>query len=492
MITAIRHRIERPAIVSCFQRSRIANLSRRVLLISIGFLVVPGDASGAIQNTRLQPSVPVTRDISGSDTHEYRVPLRAGQALHVVAQQLGVDLVVTVSAPDGAPIVEMDSPNGANGPESVWIMAAADGEYAIRVRGLNAAGRGRYELRVETLRDGTAEDRSRVELQDALLVAQVLFARSDADARLGALDNFKRAAAAARRLKDNAALSAINTYLLNLDPEGALQSSGLPSAPGDTPVYYSRGFEQRALDVRGRLTAPMKFFESKLQVRPLLVVAVLARDDWTQLTAFPPYGYPFSINPSLLAKPSARALLCLPATAGPDVPAEVARASQAAGIPAEHGMRLTDDFFLYHELSHIYADAYGITSWNNVVREFMAAFLEVAYHAQVSFDTRDRLFYETWLTPGNWASGQQPKNTSLDDFERLLVGVDNYGWYQAQFEKRAEILYKAQGLAFLEGVKAAFPHGTPRLTVPETLARLEKISPGFIEWAERLSRPPNR
>jgi len=132
--------------------------------------------------------------------------------------------------------------------------------------------------------------------------AQVLFARSDADARLGALDNFKRAAAAARRLKDNAALSAINTYLLNLDPEGALQSSGLPSAPGDTPVYYSRGFEQRALDVRGRLTAPMKFFESKLQVRPLLVVAVLARDDWTQLTAFPPYGYPFSINPSLLAK----------------------------------------------------------------------------------------------------------------------------------------------------------------------------------------------
>jgi len=79
--------------------------------------------------------VPVTRDISVLTHTSTRVPLRAGQALHVVAQQLGVDLVVTVSAPDGAPIVEMDSPNGANGPESVWIMAAADGEYAIRVRG---------------------------------------------------------------------------------------------------------------------------------------------------------------------------------------------------------------------------------------------------------------------------------------------------------------------------------------------------------------------
>lgn len=114
------------------------------------------------------------------------------------------------------------------------------------MRALNAASSGRYELRVETLRDATAEDRSRVELQGALLVAQRLFARSDPEARLGALDNFKRAAAAARGLKDNAALSAISTYLLNLYPEGTLQSSGLPSAPGDTPVYYSRGFEQRA------------------------------------------------------------------------------------------------------------------------------------------------------------------------------------------------------------------------------------------------------
>jgi prolyl oligopeptidase len=442
----------------------------------------------------LQPSVPVTRDISGSDTHAYRVPLRAGQALHVVAQQLGVDVVVTVFAPDGAPLVEMDSPNGANGPESVWIVAAADGEHAIQVRPLIAASTGRYELRVEALRDATADDRARVELQDALLAAQRLSARPDAnaDARLGALDHFKRAAAAARHLKDDAALSVVSMNLLHLDPEGALQSSGLPSAPGDTPAYYSRGFEQRALHVRGRLTAPMTFFESKLQVRPKLAVAVLTRDDWTALTSFPPYGMPFAIPPSLLANPSARALLCMPETLDPEGgdAAAVARASQAAGIPAERGMRLADEFIVYHELAHIYADAYGITSWNTVVREFMATFLEVAYHGQLSFDERDRLFYETWMTPATWAGGQPPKNTSLDDFERLLIGVDNLGWYMAQLWKQAEAVYKAHGLAFVEGVKVAFPHGTPRLTLAETLARLEKISPGFIAWAEGLSRPP--
>ncbi len=248
------------------------------------------EAPAPSQYTRLQPSVPVTRDMSGSEAHEYRISVRAGQALHVVAQQLGMDVVVTASAPDGAPIVEMDSPNGANGPESVWIVAAADGEYAIRVRPLDAASRGRYGLHVETLRDATGEDRSRVELQDALLLAQQLSERSDAGARLGALENFKRAAAAARRLKDNAALSAVSTYLLNLDPEGTLQSAGLPSAPGHTPVYHSRGSERQALDVRERLAAPMKFFESKLRVRPPFVVAILTRADWTQLTAFPLYG----------------------------------------------------------------------------------------------------------------------------------------------------------------------------------------------------------
>ncbi len=126
----------------------------------------------------------------------------------------------------------------------------------------------------------------------------------------------------------------------------------------------------------------------------------------------------------------------MPATPDPDVPGDVARASHAAGIPAEHGMRLVDEFFLVHELSHIYADAYGITSQSNVVREFTADFLGVAYHAQVPLEARDRLFNDAWLTATNWASGQKPRNTSLDDFERMLIGVDNYGWYHAQFVKR--------------------------------------------------------
>lgn len=82
-----------------------------------------------------------------------------------------------------------------------------------------------------------------------------------------------------------------------------------------------------------------------------------------------------------------------------------------------------------------------------------AAFLDTACGS----DRQLRREVESLIVHGTWASGQKLKNTSLDDFERLLIGVDNYGWYQAQFVKRAETVYKAQGLAFVEGVNGGVP-----------------------------------
>ena len=68
--------------------------------------------------------------------HEYRVALTARQALHLVVNQLGVDVVVIVSGPEGESLVQMDSPNGANGPEPVWIVAAKTGDYTVSVDGV--------------------------------------------------------------------------------------------------------------------------------------------------------------------------------------------------------------------------------------------------------------------------------------------------------------------------------------------------------------------
>jgi len=98
-----------------------------------------------------------------------------------------------------------------------------------------------------------------------------------------------------------------------------------------------------------------------------------------------------------------------------------------------------------------------------------------------------------------YAEGVKPTHVSLEDFERLYsgVGVENYAWYQGKFEQRVARVYSAKKLKFLTEVRASFPQvekgedwlqallkrPTP---VEVTLRHLEKISPGFIAWAEGL------
>jgi hypothetical protein len=85
--------------------------------------------------------------------------------------------------------------------------------------------------------------------------------------------------------------------------------------------------------------------------------------------------------------------------------------------------------------------------------------------------------------------GPRPKYTSLEDFERLYSGVGpkNYGWYQGKFFQRVAQVYDAKGLSFIAEVLKAFPAAEGEsLPVDVVLQRLEKISPGFIEWSKDL------
>jgi hypothetical protein len=79
-------------------------------------------AQAMAQPVRLEPGQPVTREIAAGERHAYRVVVKANQALHIVAAQLGADVVVTLLGMDGKPIVEMDSPTGTEGAESVWFV----------------------------------------------------------------------------------------------------------------------------------------------------------------------------------------------------------------------------------------------------------------------------------------------------------------------------------------------------------------------------------
>jgi hypothetical protein len=473
-----------------------------IALTLLTSLVSPGEALKG-QATRLGASDPPTARGIHSETHDYVVALQERQTLHLVVNHTGADPVIVVRAPGGGVITEMDTPDGANGSKSLWIVASATGDHTIsvRARGVARAGSGEYVLRVEALRETTPEDRKRLEMQNAWFAAFRLL--DEGPRRYAAAgERLKETITAARALKDDVMATAASTRLVRLDPKAALDTLELKFVPGATPLYYSSGHEQRAISIRDRLRPAIDFFESKLQVKVQVHVAVLAREDWTRLLTRPLYGMPWPVlAPGDPATSSPRVgLVGMPATTeltkGPVaalqkpgvLSPDIAAAVKATGLSFEEGMRLWSDETMYHELGHIYTIAYGIEvdGWLN---EFLAQFFTVAYDAEAAPPAgpvrafSDALRHFTLHT-------YKPKRVALEDIQHGASAYPaDYAWYQYQFLVRAEDVYKAQGMAFLARVKDAFPPGDGPLSVDETLARLEKISPGSVEWARNLARP---
>jgi hypothetical protein len=437
---------------------------RRVLL-GLALTLVAGLVTlveaGREQATRLRASDPPTTRGIYSETHEYLVALQARQTLHLVVKHTGADPVIVVRAPDGGVITEMDTPDGPNGSKSLWLVASATGDHTIsvRARGVARAGSGEYVLRVEALRETTPEDRKRLEMQNAWFIAFRLL--DEGPRRYAAAgERLKKTITAARALKDDVMASAASNRLVRLDPKAALDTLELKFVPGAPPLYYSSGHEQRAMSIRDRLRPAIDFFESKLQVKVQMHVAVLARDDWTRLLTGVLYGMPWPVlAPGDPTTSSPRAgLVGMPATTeltkGPVaalqkpgvLPPDIAAAVKATGLSFEEGMRLWSDEVMYHELGHIYTIAYGIEveGWLN---EFLAQFLAVAYEAEAAPPAGPVRAFSDALRHFALHT-YKPKRVALEDIQHGASAYPaDYNWYQYQFLVRAEEVYKAHGIA---------------------------------------------
>src|SRR5208282_5536124 len=60
----------------------------------------------------LEPGKPLERELKGGEKHTYEIHAETRQFLHAEVEQLGIDVALTLYAPDGKPIASMDSPNG--------------------------------------------------------------------------------------------------------------------------------------------------------------------------------------------------------------------------------------------------------------------------------------------------------------------------------------------------------------------------------------------
>ena len=102
-------------------------------------------------------------------------------------------------------------------------------------------------------------------------------------------------------------------------------------------------------------------------------------------------------------------------------------------------------------------------------------------HVDLVFDGLDT-FAEVNL------NGKKLVAASLEDFDTHYanVGPSNYAWYQSAFLGQVAKVYDAKKFAFLDEVRTLYPLGSSDEPARIVLQRFERISPGFLTWAEGM------
>lgn len=128
----------------------------------------------------------------------YFLHLRAGDYLHLVIEQLDVDVVATIADASGNLLQQMDGP--AEVPEELFLVATATGRHDLVIRPWDETEGGRFTLRVATLRKATRQDRKRAAAADAYSRARLLGREQSASAQAAA--SYRVAAGLWRELED--------------------------------------------------------------------------------------------------------------------------------------------------------------------------------------------------------------------------------------------------------------------------------------------------
>lgn len=149
--------------IPLIKRAAITSLT---LVLWLTCLTTFGQTSPSHGAHALPPNQILRREITGAETHAYRFDLRADEFFQVRVEQKGVDVLLKLVDAGGGLLTSADSPNEAEGPETLtWVVTRA-GTYELDVVTFNdKAGKGSYTIRREPPRTATPQDRRRVEVE---------------------------------------------------------------------------------------------------------------------------------------------------------------------------------------------------------------------------------------------------------------------------------------------------------------------------------------
>ena len=165
-----------------------------------------GVAQSADEELSLELGKPIERGLSGGQSHFYKITMTSGGYLKVTVVQRGADVLVALFAPDGKKIGEVDRAPMTVGSETMSVIAASPGAYRVEARSAGKIGdAGRYEIKLEALREATANDKYLVAAESVFREAEQL-ENGTVEAKRKSIEKYHEALELYRRVGDQKAV----------------------------------------------------------------------------------------------------------------------------------------------------------------------------------------------------------------------------------------------------------------------------------------------
>lgn len=175
-----------------FLRSTYRCILTILIVAQAGSLAAP--AQGDKEVRLLEPGKPIEREMSAGQLHPYTLTLKTGQYLQHFVEQRGINVALTLLAPDGAKLKEVNGQRFRQGIERLYWVSDSAGIYRLEVRAIEKdAPAGRYHVRVEEIRDATEKDRLQVAAVKADSEASQLEGQTEADSKTKAIAKYEEA-----------------------------------------------------------------------------------------------------------------------------------------------------------------------------------------------------------------------------------------------------------------------------------------------------------
>jgi hypothetical protein len=260
------------------------------------------------------------------------------------------------------------------------------------------------------------------------------------------------------------------------------------------PVYYSKGFENRAKELKNLFSDAGKFFKKQFRVDENYAVAVLNKPDWESLTRPPYQAYHASDSPHVIFIPAVfedGPAMAITASNDEQVLSETTGKLRALGYSFNDAQKIMSDFRALHEAGHLIAEKLLISFFpgkpNKWYNEFLASYISYVFFAS---KRPQQTSVVKIMVAHTLKKNYTPKYSTLEDFESLYirVGPQNYAWYQTKFLELVFTIFENKKAEFVKALQTSAFEKNKILIVRDLLGHLEKIQPGFIKWSEQFKK----